>query len=167
MRPTAVFEYEDMNTVDHFTRLFAYDAWANHEVLSGLRTASEPPARCLKFIAHILAAERLWLERLELKEQTLPVWPGFTVDECGHLAADLSQRWKRYLETSSEADLANSVGYRNSKGESWRSRKDDILMHVVMHSAYHRGQIAADMRSAGLTPAYTDFIHSVRQGFVE
>jgi hypothetical protein len=24
-----------------------------------------------------------------------------------------------------------------------------------------------DMRTAGLTPAYTDFIHSVRQGFVE
>ena len=40
-------------------------------------------------------------------------------------------------------------------------------MHVLMHSAYHRGQIAADMRAAGLTPAYTDFIHSVRQGFVE
>ena len=59
------------------------------------------------------------------------------------------------------------MSYRNSQGETWSSRKDDILMHVVMHSAYHRGQIAADMRIAGLVPAYTDFIHSVRQGFVE
>ncbi len=160
-------EYEDMNTVDHFTRLFAYDAWANQEVLSGLRTATQPPARSLKFIAHILASERLWLERLEQKEQTLPVWPEFTVNECGNLAADQSQLWKHYLQASSEADLAKSVGYRNSKGETWRSRKDDVLMHVVTHSAYHRGQIAADMRSAGLTPPYTDFIHSVRQGFVE
>ena len=160
-------EYEDMNTVDHFTRLFAYDAWANQEVLSGLRTAAQPPARSLKFIAHILASERLWLERLEQKEQTLPVWPEFTVNECGNLAADQSQLWKHYLQASSEADLAKSVGYRNSKGETWRSRKDDVLMHVVTHSAYHRGQIGADMRSAGLTPAYTDFIHSVRQGFVE
>jgi len=39
-------------------------------------------------------------------------------------------------------------------------------MHVIMHSAYHRGQIATDMRAAGLTPAYTDFIHSIRRGFV-
>ena len=101
------------------------------------------------------------------KGQPLQVWPEFTVEECRHLATDQSQRWRHYLETSSEADLAKSVSYRNSKGETWRSRKDDILMHVVMHSAYHRGQIAADMRSAGLIPAYTDFIHSVRQGFVE
>lgn len=36
-----------------------------------------------------------------------------------------------------------------------------------MHSTYHRGQIAAAMRKAGATPAYTDFIHAVRQGFVE
>ena len=160
--------YGIMNTVEHFIRLFAYDAWANHEVLAGLRAAKpEPPARSLKFIAHILASEQLWLERLEEKEQTLPVWPEFAIAECEKLAVELSQLWKSYLEASNEAGLGRSVRYRNSKGENWNSRKDDILMHVVTHSAYHRGQIAADMRNAGSIPAYTDFIHSVRQGFVE
>jgi uncharacterized damage-inducible protein DinB len=162
-----VFEYRIMNTVDHFTRLFIYDAWANHEVLGSLGAAPGPPARSLKFIAHILASERLWLERLEQKAQTIPVWPEFTTAECGNLAADQSRLWKIYLAESSEADLGKLVSYRNTLGENWSSRKDDILMHVVTHSAYHRGQIAADMRAAGLTPAYTDFIHSVRQGFVE
>ena len=156
-----------MNTVEHFTRLFAYDAWANQEALVSLRKAVHPPVRALKFFAHILAAERLWLERLEQKGQPPQVWPDLTLEQCGNLAADLSQQWNRYLEMSSEGDLAGSVGYRNTQGEAWESRKDDILMHVVMHSAYHRGQIAADMRSAGFVPAYTDFIHSVRQGFVE
>jgi uncharacterized damage-inducible protein DinB len=156
-----------MNTVEHFTRLFAYDAWANHEVLATLRAAPFAPARSLQFIAHILAAERLWWERLEGKEQSLPVWPEFTIAESENLAADLAQSWKTYLAARSENDLEQSVTYRNSKGETWSSRKDDILMHVVMHSAYHRGQIATDMRGAGSTPPYTDFIHSVRQGFVE
>jgi uncharacterized damage-inducible protein DinB len=36
-----------------------------------------------------------------------------------------------------------------------------------MHSAYHRGQVALEMRAAGHQPAYTDFIHAVRQGFLE
>ena len=71
------------------------------------------------------------------------------------------------MAASSEIDLAKSVSYQNSKGENWSSRKGDIIVHVVMHSAYHRGQIATDMRAAGLTPAYTDFIHSIRQGFVK
>ena len=156
-----------MNAVDHFKRLFSYDAWANQEVLAGLRAAPQAPARSLKFIAHVLAAERLWLERLEQQEPAISVWPECTLEQCETWAAELSQLWKHYLDRSNEADLAKLVGYRNSKGEAWKSSIDDILMHVVMHSAYHRGQIAADMRSAGLTPAYTDFIHSVRQGFVE
>jgi uncharacterized damage-inducible protein DinB len=156
-----------MNPVEHYIRLFAYDAWANQEVLAGLRRAPTPPARALKFVAHILAAERLWLERLENKAQSVPVWPEFALEECWRQALELSGLWKTYLAASSEADLAKAVSYKNSQGEEWSSRKDDILMHVVTHSVYHRGQIATDMRAAGLTPAYTDYIHSIRKGFVK
>ena len=39
--------------------------------------------------------------------------------------------------------------------------------HVVIHSAYHRGQIASDVRASGGVPAYTDYIHAVRQGLIE
>jgi uncharacterized damage-inducible protein DinB len=156
-----------MKTLDHFTRLFTYDDWANHEVLAGLRTAKEPPARSMKFIAHILAAERLWFDRLQQHDQTVLVWPEMTLEACESMASDLAKLWKSYLTASSDDHLATSVSYHNSKGEQWSSRVDDILTHVIMHSVYHRGQIAADMRNAGLTPAYTDFIHGVRQGFVE
>jgi uncharacterized damage-inducible protein DinB len=59
------------------------------------------------------------------------------------------------------------VEYRNSVGELWKGAVGDVLTQVVMHSAYHRGQIAADLRQSGHEPASTDFIHAVRQGFVE
>jgi uncharacterized damage-inducible protein DinB len=59
------------------------------------------------------------------------------------------------------------VSYTNSKGELWTSTVEDILTHLVIHSAYHRGQIASDLRSAGREPAYTDYIHAVRQGLIE
>jgi uncharacterized damage-inducible protein DinB len=36
-----------------------------------------------------------------------------------------------------------------------------------MHGAYHRAQIAAAVRESAQEPAYTDFIHAVRQGLVE
>ena len=159
----SVVEYRSMDSIAHYTRLFAYDAWANQEVLANLRAAQMPPPRALKCIAHILAAERLWLERLEQREEKPPVWPEFTLDQCQEQTAELARLWKNYLAARSEADLAQPIQYKNSKGESWSSRRDDILMHVIMHSAYHRGQIAADVRAAGLTPAYTDFILSVRQ----
>jgi uncharacterized damage-inducible protein DinB len=59
------------------------------------------------------------------------------------------------------------ISYKNTKGEPWTDTVQDILTHVLMHSAYHRGQIASQMRASGQTPAYTDFIHAVRQGLIE
>src|SRR5207245_11475331 len=80
---------------------------------------------------------------------------------------DLAAIWQEYFRINKSGKLAEMVSYKNTKGESWRNSVEDILMHVVMHSAYHRGQIAADMRAAGHSPAYTDFIHGIRQRLVE
>jgi uncharacterized damage-inducible protein DinB len=89
------------------------------------------------------------------------------VEECEKHAGELHALWKDYLGTKTEAGLAQTVDYKNSQGEPWTSRVDDILMHLITHSAYHRGQAAASVRAAGFTPAYTDFIHSIRQRFVK
>jgi len=156
-----------MEMIPHIQRLFLYDDWANREVLALLQELREPPPRSLKLLAHIVSAERLWLERLRLQKQTYPVWPQFTLEQCKLEVAELPGLWKNYLAALGEAGLSRSLTYKNTQGESFTSKKQDILLHVVMHSAYHRGQIAADMRAAGFTPAYTDFIHAARQQFVE
>jgi len=153
--------------LEHIHNLFSYDDWANREVLASLQALDAPPERSVRLLAHILSAERLWLERLLVQKQTLPVWPLSTLAECNLEVDQLPGLWKNYLTALGEAGLARSLTYKNTKGESFSSQKQDILLHVVMHSAYHRGQIAADMRAAGFSPPYTDFIHAVRQGFLE
>jgi uncharacterized damage-inducible protein DinB len=154
-----------MDLREHLGRLLVYDDWANREVLAMLGKTGGQPARSVQLMAHIFSAERLWLERLQLQKQSLPVWPEFSLQQCEAQAAELPGLWRGYLDRN--ADLARPVGYKNSKGEPWTSPAEDVLLHVVMHSAYHRGQIASDMRAAGFTPASTDFIHAVRQGFVD
>jgi len=158
-----------------FLRLFAYDDWASRECLRAMRRAGSVPADALGRIAHILAAQKLWLERIQHQPQTMPVWPAsdqsLTIDDCLTLADEMSIAWQSYLtrigNQYTPESLADKVDYRNSKGEPWSSRVEDILMHVLFHSAYHRGQIALQMRASGAEPAYTDFIHAVRQGLVE
>jgi uncharacterized damage-inducible protein DinB len=95
------------------------------------------------------------------------VWPDFTVDQCEVQIADLARLWRDFLDQLSPAGLLEKVTYRNSKGEPWTSTVEDILTHVVLHSAYHRGQIASQVRSGGEQPAYTDYIHAVRQRLIE
>ncbi len=156
-----------MNTKQHYLRIFAYDHWANRECLSALSAANPPPPKVLRLMAHTLSAQKLWLERLQRVPQTVAVWPSSTIEDCAALANEMLSAWKNYLADLAPADLEKEIDYRNSKGESWSSRVEDVLTHVLMHSAYHRGQIALEMRAAGLQPAYTDFIHGARQGFVE
>ena len=147
--------------------MFAYDHWANRECLRVMRESAFAGNDATKRIAHILSAEKLWLERMRREPQSLPVWPSSTIDECEAWAHEMDSAWRNYLKHLAPDGLSVQVEYRNTKGEVWSSRVEDVLTHVVMHSAYHRGQIALEMRAAGVEPAYTDFIHAVRQGLVE
>jgi len=153
--------------IAHLQRLFRYDDWANREVVNALEGLSTPPPRSVKILAHIVSAERLWLERLRSEKQTYPVWPDFTIQQCQQEVEQLRQLWTAYLSSLAETELERSVSYQNTKGETWKSQNLDILTHVILHSAYHRGQIATNMRAAGFNPAYTDFIHALRQELVE
>ena len=154
-----------------FLRMFAYDDWANRECIAAMRAANSVPAAALGRMAHILSAQKLWLERILKQPQSTPVWPSSTLDDCAALADEMSSAWRNHLTRLANqfapGSLDDTVEYRNSKGELWRSRVEDILTHVLFHSAYHRGQIALQMRASGAEPAYTDFIHAVRKGFVE
>jgi uncharacterized damage-inducible protein DinB len=158
-----------VDLLDHLRRQFDYDAWANREVLAAIETGGNesPAAQPLKLLAHILSAERLWLERLRRQPQSLPVWPEFSRDQCGAQIAELARLWREYFAQLSFPELYGQIVYKNSKGEPWTSSVQDVLTHVVLHSAYHRGQIASLMRAGGGTPASTDFIHAVRLGLVE
>jgi uncharacterized damage-inducible protein DinB len=156
-----------MNTAEYFLKMFNYDHWANRECLNALRAITPQPPKVLRLLAHILSAQKLWLERLQRVPQSVAVWPSSTIEDCADLADEMLSAWNNYLTELPPADLEQEISYRNSKGESWSSRVEDIITHVLLHSAYHRGQVALEMRAVGLQPAYTDFIHGVRQGLVK
>jgi len=154
-----------MELGSHLHGLFVYDAWANREFLAALQVIRTPPPRSARLLAHIVAAEWLWLNRLQGETQRLAVWPEFTVDQSREEFAPLPDLWSRFLGSAAER-LDAPARYVNSKGEPWTSTVHDIVTHVVLHSAYHRGQIATDMRAAGFDPPYTDYIHATRKGLL-
>lgn len=156
-----------MEFLQHLRRLFAYDDWANRETLESLKKAETPPARSLQLMAHIAASRRLWLGRLIQDGEKVAVWPELSLEESETELERLATLWGDYLSRLTPAKLAEEISYVNTKGQPWRNKVEDILLHVVIHAAYHRGQIASGVRASGNTPAYTDFIHGVRRGLVK
>jgi uncharacterized damage-inducible protein DinB len=94
----------------------------------------------------------------------MAVWPRLSLAECEEQLRALSQTWRAYVASLTADLLDRDVAYTNSKGEHWANRVADILRHVVLHSSYHRGQIATLLGRAGETAAYTDYIEYVRRG---
>lgn len=140
-------------------RLFQYDDWANREEVARLRRLDVQPA--VRLLGHIIGAAWLWIARIRNEKAKMAVWPELSVEQCAAELDPLHDAWREILEN---VDRESNVDYRNSKGEPWSSSVDDILTHVVMHGAYHRGQMATLIRQGGEVPAYTDFIHAVRTG---
>lgn len=151
-------------SLERFRREFTYDDWANREVLRHLQRESSPPASCVAWFAHVLGAQSVWLARLTGAHAALGVWPKRTLDELEPELARLFAGWTAYLEHLGPADLAGTVSYVNTQGQPFDSRREDVLSHVLLHGAHHRGQIASALREAGLTPPTTDYIHATRKG---
>jgi uncharacterized damage-inducible protein DinB len=155
-----------MNLLDHFRRLFTYDDWANRESIAALRANESASHFAFKAVSHIISTECVWLARLESRPDPA-VWPEWTLDETDRQRAVNAGQWQQYLDSLTPARLDEEISYRNTKGKPFNNMLQDVITHVLMHSAYHRGQIASDLRASGGTPPYTDFIHAVRQGYVD
>jgi uncharacterized damage-inducible protein DinB len=136
--------------------------WAHDELLNELRKAPPDP-ETLRLLAHIVAAEHLWLMRIDNAKPRVAVWPALTLDEAAQLESENRSRFRELLRRPDDARLQR-VRYRNSLGNEFDNSVHEILTHVALHGHYHRGQIARVMRAGGREPVYTDFIGFVRKG---
>lgn len=149
----------------HLLRMFEHMAWANREIAHALELQeAKLPERALQLFAHILAAEAIWLARLQLQEATaIPLWSDgkAKVEHYIELAEDNIQGFRRFLAAVHDEKLKERVQYHNSQGKSFDRSIGDILTHVALHGSYHRGQIASSLRMAEIAPPVTDYIYYV------
>lgn len=155
-----------MSHIAYIQRLFRYNDWANRETLHALQQGARKPASSMKRMAHILAAEHVWFQRLRNEPVLVPVWPDWSLEEIAVQIDQMKEGWESYLAGITDHDLASTIKYANTKGKKFESRRDDVMQHVIAHGAYHRGQIASDLRAAGAVPPVTDLALAAREGMI-
>ena len=146
--------------VGYLTKLVDHLEWADAATQRVLETAPGSDTRALTVYAHILGAEAVWLARIAGRPADVAVWPTLSLDESRALGLQNVVELKALL--ASDSGIDREIDYRNSAGQSFRSKVEDILLHVCLHGAYHRGQIAQMIRQGGGEPAPTDFIAFIR-----
>ena len=144
------------------SKLLDHLEWADRRVFDSLRAMPHPDARALELYAHILGTEHIWLSRILERESREKVWPQLSLSAAAGLAAENATELRALLASHSSAQLQRRVGYRNSAGQAFESTVEDMLLQLVLHGCYHRGQVALVVRGAGAEPSPTDYIAFVR-----
>jgi uncharacterized damage-inducible protein DinB len=161
-------------TVAEARELFAYNKWANDQMLASLGSlTSEQLSRdlacsfssILGTAGHIAAAEWIWLSRWKGSNPTaMPDWAATPVfDAVTRKFAELEAERTEYLATIAEADLDRPLVFRLLSGAEDAQRLRSQFQHVVNHGTYHRGQIAGMIRQVGGKAVSTDIIYWLRE----
>ena len=153
-------------TISSLERMYAHMAWANQRVLDLL--TKEPAGRAqpaVRLLAHLIAAEQIWLLRLRGKDSSgIEVWPDHDLEQLSRQARANEAEYRQLIRSvADEGDPIREVAYARQGGDSQRNQILDILIHVALHGSYHRGQIAARIRSAGGEPTNTDYLTFARE----
>src|SRR6478672_10600764 len=63
----------------------------------------------------------------------------------------------KFLDGQTDESLQRVVEYRRFNGEARRNRLIDLMLHVVNHGTYHRGQLNSMIKMGGGTPVGVDY----------
>jgi uncharacterized damage-inducible protein DinB len=146
----------------YFIQLFDYDRFANLRILETIKKASDAD-KPLQLLAHLLAAQQIWLNRCEKEPATgVATWPDWSVNIFESMINNHHQKWIKFLEGPDNEGFEQLISYKNTRGESFESKLSDILAHVINHSAHHRAQAGLHLKLTGIELPNTDYISYVR-----
>lgn len=138
--------------------LIRHMEWANQMVLDTL-AHKEECREAMKIFGHLLTAEQIWLARLEGREtRNVVLWDKADFKKCEELVQMNKGLFLDYLKDMDDEELSRIVTYINSKGNKYENTRQEILLHVIMHGQYHRGQINKKLREKGIEPVNVDYI---------
>ncbi len=142
---------------EYFLQLYRYNAWSNDRVINCLLRQDVSHEKILKLMGHVVAAQFIWLHRIKgLPPPPLKLWDAYKLADIARLSADAGKQWIDFVEST--ANFNRELSYTNYVGDPYVNNVESIMIHLVNHSTYHRGQIALLLRENGLEPINTDFI---------
>ena len=111
----------------------------------------------LDTLVHMHFAEWIWYQRWQ------GVSPGSGPDKSGLTSISaLRDAWRPielqirgFVSCLDAAGLARVVEYKTMSGQASSSPHWQMIVHLVNHGGYHRGQVATMLRLLGAKPALT------------
>jgi uncharacterized damage-inducible protein DinB len=142
--------------IQHLT----YMKWADDLLLEAIATHLPQEIHVLQ---HIYLGELVWLRRVQ-GHATAQITDFTAPADLGALRAAWPALHRDWLGWAHAREDWNApVDHRNLKGQAFQMPAWQIVLHLSNHGSYHRGQVSATLRAAGIAPPSTDLIVWFRQ----
>lgn len=155
-------------TANEVRRLFDYNYWARDRQLKAVAAIPTPELSrplggsfpsLLHHLVHIMEVESLWLQRFNGVARPVMHRAAEFPDVTAIAArwAEVEGEVRPFVNRLDDGDLERVVNGHFTSGASFAIPLGDLLIHVVNHGSYHRGQVTTLIRQLGFTPAPVDW----------
>lgn len=142
---------------EFFLKWYQYNAWANRRVIRCLEQQNVIDEKILSVFGHLMAANFIWLNRIkDLPKSKYELWGKYDLKELKRMVVEADELWISFIQENENFD--RQMKYHNYVGDYFENNVQQIMIHLVNHGTYHRGQVAMLLRQQGFEPVNTDFI---------
>lgn len=142
---------------DFFLKWYQYNAWANRRLMRCLEQQHVNDEKILSVFGHLMAANFIGLNRIkDLSKSKYELWGKYDLIELRVMVEEADQLWMDFIREHENFDRI--MKYHNYVGDYFENNVQQIMIHLVNHGTYHRGQVAMLLRQNSFEPVNTDFI---------
>lgn len=140
-----------------FEKWYSYNAWANRKLIKCLEQQHVSDEKILTVMGHLLSANFIWLNRIKgLPKSEYKLWGEYTLPQLASMIEEADKLWMEFIEAT--GNFNQVLKYNNYVGDYFENNVEQIMIHLVNHGSYHRGQVAMLLRQKGFEPVNTDYI---------
>lgn len=149
--------------------LFGHQAWANSELFAILKDLpqehAEPLNTCIRTLNHIYVVDRIFRAHLSGERRPFDATNTTDTPTLDQLHADVkaTDAWYlSYVSALTPSSLSTVLDFEFTDGDRGRMSREEILLHVVSHGTYHRGNVGQVLKFIAVAPPrdlYTKFLH--------
>ena len=159
-----------MSTATLLHSLFKYKAWSNDQLfieLAKVDSLAQQEARhnAMRILNHIYVVDQIFAAHLSGAVQSFTATNTTgtpTLEALRDGVAMLDAWYVDYAADVSPEQLAENIAFTFTDGDQGLMTREEMLTHVSLHGAYHRGGAGRIMTQAGTPPPrdlYTRFLH--------
>lgn len=149
--------------------LFGHKSWANSELFALLASLQPEHAghlhTCIRTLNHIYVVDRLFRAHLGAEPRPFDTTNTQETPSLAQLQNDVAATdawYEQYVAGLPLAGFSEVIDFTFTDGDRGRMSREEILLHVVTHGGYHRGNVGQVLKSISVAPPrdlYTKFLH--------